>query len=875
MKIYNKVVLPLLLSVVIVGCGGGGQDSASNPTPTPTPVVNTAPSITSTSIDTATVGEAYSYTFTATDVDAADTLTMSATEPGALSWLTFDAVTGILSGTPASGNVAATSISITVNDGTEDITQTFTITVEDSTTEPEPEPEPEPTGEELLTNGDFENGIANWRADMGSVIDEQGNSIFEAIVETATTNIYDINQSNVFDIVESETYVLSYKAKASQARTLLAGLGLNSGNYFNISETVSLTTQWQTFTATVVADGIGGAGSRVLFDMGVEIGNVYLDDVSVKLADAVTPIEPPVEAPVEGYIFHSANDDSFPMDYWGDTWDTNTVYTDQPNDTTYAKALEISKSEKWGTLVAWGNEAENTIDISSYTHAKFKVKTDTFTQVEVFVQSHTLSASQITYNLSSGVDLGNGWFEVQVTLPVFTDMTWFALNFIGDAGKILLADVYFTTLATEPVEGPALAAPLPPAYTDNEVVVLYSDSLSQDSFIGVWNANWWNAPIYAEGNVNGDYFAKYQITAGGIAGGVTGLEFGFEIEPLDASTKTTFNFDLFVEPGISKIIVQLVSTDGGASYTINNPTAGTWSSYELLFSDLLDNDGSAMGVLNGGSLQSIGLQLYGEAGQAVYLDNLYFSGQSVFYDLAVSVTDNNNIALANALVSVGNVTATTNASGVATLNLPEGEHKIIVDANGFGVTQGNQRIAGGEASLALGVIPLNTGPSVSAPLPTESNDVFVLYSDVLTVDKAISYWSDNWWNAPRFSEITIADETIAKLQIIPEGIAGGVTGIQYGIEGGIVDVSTKTGLRFDIYATSGISKAVFQIVSSTGPGIYTMDSVSNEQWVTVELPFTALVDSTGNFNPALLTQLGIQLWGSTSDALYIYNIYFY
>jgi len=54
-----------------------------------------------------------------------------------------------------------------------------------------------------------------------------------------------------------------------------------------------------------------------------------------------------------------------------------------------------------------------------------------------------------------------------------------------------------------------------------------------------------------------------------------------------------------------------------------------------------------------------------------------------------------------------------------------------------------------------------------------------------------------------------------------------------------------------------------------------MDSVSNEQWVTVELPFTALVDSTGNFNPALLTQLGIGLWGSTSDALYIDNIYFY
>ena len=778
MKIYNKVVLPLLLSMVIVGCGSDNVEMTE-------PVTDQTPPIITLIGDDNLIlalGETYQ--------ELGSTVTDN----------TDNGLVASISGQVDSSTPYTYTITYTASDlaGNETVI-TRTVIIEAASDDEAPA---------IVLIGDT---IINLT--VGNAYSEQGISVTDNIDHVDDISVSMIGQVNT-NIVG--TYTITYQASDI------------AGN------------QSMTITRTVI----------------------------IKDND----INPPT---TEGYIFHSANDDSFPMDYWGDTWDTNTVYTDQPTDTTYAKALEISKSEKWGTLVAWGNEAENTIDISSYTHAKFKVKTDTFTQVEVFVQSHTLSASQITYNLSSGVDLGNGWFEVQVTLPAFTDMTWFALNFIGDAGTILLADVYFATLATEPVEGPALAAPLPPAYTDDEVVVLYSDSLSQDSFIGVWNANWWNAPIYAEGNVNGDYFAKYQITAGGIAGGVTGLEFGFEIEPLDASTKTTFNFDLFVEPGISKIIVQLVSTDGGASYTINNPTAGTWSSYELLFSDLLDNDGTAMGVLNGGSLQSIGLQLYGEAGQAVYLDNLYFSGQSVFYDLAVSVTDNNNVALANALVSVGNVTATTNASGVATLNLPEGEHKIIVDANGFGVTQGNQRIAGGEASLALGVIPLNTGPSVSAPLPTESNDVFVLYSDVLTVDKAISYWSDNWWNAPRFSEITIADETIAKLQIIPEGIAGGVTGIQYGIEGGIVDVSMKTGLRFDIYATSGISKAVFQIVSSTGPGIYTMDSVSNEQWVTVELPFTALVDSTGNFNPALLTQLGIGLWGSTSDALYIDNIYFY
>jgi len=95
------------------------------------PVVpNNAPVITSTGVTSATVGVVYSYTLAATDADN-DTLTMSATIPGALSWLTFDAATGMLSGTPASGDIATTAITLTVSDGTDDTMQTFNITVAD------------------------------------------------------------------------------------------------------------------------------------------------------------------------------------------------------------------------------------------------------------------------------------------------------------------------------------------------------------------------------------------------------------------------------------------------------------------------------------------------------------------------------------------------------------------------------------------------------------------------------------------------------------------------------------------------------------------------------------------------------------------------
>ena len=584
------------------------------------------------------------------------------------------------------------------------------------------------------------------------------------------------------------------------------------------------------------------------------------------------------EAPApstNAYIFDSENEDSFYMEYWGDTWSTGTEYTDQPADTTYSKALEITKSSGWGTVVAWGNESENAIDISTYTHAKFKIKTDTFTFIEVVVQSATVSESKIIYSFASGTDLGNGWIEMEVMLPGFSDMTWFSLNFIGDAGTtVLLADVYFTTLDLEPVTGPPEGAPIPPDYANDEVVVLFSDSLTQDGFIGVWNANYFNAPIYFEGDVNGNNFAKYTITAGGVAGGVTGLEFGFENGAVDASQQTTWNMDLFIEPGITKVEVQLVSRDGGAKRTIADPTTGTWLSLEMPYSELVDNDGNGYDVLNSSLLQLIVIQLWGPEGTSVYVDNIYFSGVSTSYDMTVNVVNDNNTLIENAAVTVGNTTVNTDASGNAVLTLPEANYKVLVEAGGYGAVQDNQLISGGDASLSMSLLPLNNGPSVAAPIPTATNDeAFVLYSDTLTVDKPISFWSDNFFKAPTFLQIDIAGDNIAKFQIIPGGENGGITGIQYGIQGGAVDVSSFTGLRFDLYLTSGITQTEFQVIPSYGnSGVSDRLTRPTEQWITVELPFSEL---NREFDTSSLIMFSVQLWGTTSDSAYIDNIYFY
>jgi hypothetical protein len=95
---------------------------------TAAPVVNTAPTFTSTGLAMGTVGTVYSYTATATDADAGDTLMLSSVVLP--TWGAFDSSTGILSGTPdMAGSYDA---ELMVSDGTDAVTQAFTIVVTDA-----------------------------------------------------------------------------------------------------------------------------------------------------------------------------------------------------------------------------------------------------------------------------------------------------------------------------------------------------------------------------------------------------------------------------------------------------------------------------------------------------------------------------------------------------------------------------------------------------------------------------------------------------------------------------------------------------------------------------------------------------------------------
>lgn len=132
----------------------------------------------------------------------------------------------------------------------------------------------------LLTNGDFEAGVEPWIGNGANIVTDGGNSFNQVDVQTAG-NPFDVNLSQVVEITQGTNYILTFDASSDRARTMLAGIGLNEAPFSNTAPSVNLTTETQTFTLQLAANDFGSANSRILFDMGADVGVVVIDNVSL------------------------------------------------------------------------------------------------------------------------------------------------------------------------------------------------------------------------------------------------------------------------------------------------------------------------------------------------------------------------------------------------------------------------------------------------------------------------------------------------------------------------------------------------------------------------------------------------------------------
>ena len=121
-----------------------------------------------------------------------------------------------------------------------------------------------------------------------SISDSNSMSSYFFVEETTSENVWDINLSQTMTLIPDSEYTVSFKARSSINRTIIAGLGLYHDPWTNVGEPVGLTTAWQTFSLSQTTTDFGDDRSRILFDMGGDQGGqVWIDDVSVLTSDGI------------------------------------------------------------------------------------------------------------------------------------------------------------------------------------------------------------------------------------------------------------------------------------------------------------------------------------------------------------------------------------------------------------------------------------------------------------------------------------------------------------------------------------------------------------------------------------------------------------
>jgi len=140
----------------------------------------------------------------------------------------------------------------------------------------------------LLNNGDFESGSDSWIVGVDDnapapVVTSSGNTYYSIAVANAG-NPWDVNVSQKVEIIDGNTYTLTFDAWSDTNRSIIAGIGLSGGPWSSSTETIDLTTTRTTYTL-VLPTGFGAADARVLFDLGAAAGAVNIDNVSLRVGN--------------------------------------------------------------------------------------------------------------------------------------------------------------------------------------------------------------------------------------------------------------------------------------------------------------------------------------------------------------------------------------------------------------------------------------------------------------------------------------------------------------------------------------------------------------------------------------------------------------
>ncbi|CAH0529849.1 hypothetical protein [Vibrio hippocampi] len=298
--------------------------------------------------------------------------------------------------------------------------------------------------------------------------------------------------------------------------------------------------------------------------------------------DDTTPTDP--STPVSSiYIYHSEQESNVSFAHWGDTWGSGSTI-EPVSDSDYGEVLRINYGSDWGTnnaVVAWGNEDADAIDASGLDVARFKVKGDSIDEITVSIASVGSSSNyEQTYSISDGTSLGNGWTEMEVSFPGYSNLTWVGLMF-PEATSVDLVDVY---IADSDGNGDDGGDP----GTETDAFVIYSDTEATDVTFSDSTIQTWDTGTVLQGDVDFNGKKAWQITSGGIGSWGAVLVYANGLEG-DFSHFNYLDLAIATEGSFSGGYKLVVSGDGVAkeyALPVNDSDVTTWQDVRVDIDDL-------------------------------------------------------------------------------------------------------------------------------------------------------------------------------------------------------------------------------------------------------------------------------------------------
>lgn len=255
----------------------------------------------------------------------------------------------------------------------------------------------------ILSNGDFSSGSDSWIVGVDDnapapVVNASGNSYYSVSIPNAG-NPWEVNVSQKVEIIDGNTYTLTFDAWSNVNRSMIAGVGLSADPWSSETETINITPTKTTYTITKTVAGWGAPDARVLFDLGADAGDVNIDNVSLFIGNGNMVVNGNFENGAAPWIIGVDDNASAPVvnTNGNNHYYVNVAAAGNPWEVNLSQKLEIIDGETYTlTFDAWSDVNRSIISGIGLSADPWSSETETI----------NITPSRTTYSITKTV---TGW----------------------------------------------------------------------------------------------------------------------------------------------------------------------------------------------------------------------------------------------------------------------------------------------------------------------------------------------------------------------------------------------------------------------------------------------------------------------------------